>query len=164
MKGLMRLEEAMAGAATELPELSLRNKNLLVTIWPWVALIFGVLQVLCLFSLWEAVHMAQRLSFFEYSVHEATQFTITMAYINMGLVAVMAAALLLAYAPLRAKVRRGWELLFIVGVLNTISAIIAFFTYGQGIASSLFSLLVSIIIFYLLFQVRDRYKRLTTEE
>lgn len=159
MRFVTKIEKWMVEVCKNAPSLSAENKDLLVRTWPWVALIFGVLQILSVVSIWSAVSSMYRWSVYvTYApVYEFNQFSITMAYINMAVLVVTATMLLVAYAPLKVQARRGWELLFMVGLINVASAVIGLFTFGQGVGSTIFSVAISAMIFYLLIQVRDRY-------
>lgn len=159
MKVVASIENWMADIMKGLPNLSQANKDMLVKAWPWVALIFGVLQLFSALGLWNFLQQAQKWGLLSsFAGYRISSLDMTMAYVSIALLVLTAVLLLLAYAPLKAHARRGWELLFIVSLINLASGLASLFISGRGIGSFLFSLVISAIVFYLLIQIRDRYK------
>jgi hypothetical protein len=66
--------------------------------------------------------------------------------------------LLMAYPHLVKRARRGWDLLFLGSLLNVVYSLVSVFIDGRGFSNFLLSLVGSAIGFYLLFQIKDRYK------
>lgn len=147
-----------------LPSLPENGRKGLVKIWPWLALVFGVLQLFAVYNLWQLGHQAN--VWLDYAnqlsiatgggvVNSSLGFTY---YLALGAIAVDGVLLLLAFAPLRANKKSGWDLLFLGGLLNLVYGIVMAFDNAYGGASSLIgSLIGSFIGFYLLYQVRDFY-------
>ena len=159
MKLVASMEQWLADIMKGLPQLSKENKDLLVKAWPWIALIFGVLQLLSAMGLWDFLQQAQRWGLFaDFAGYHISTFDLTLAYISIALLVATAVLLLLAYAPLKVHARRGWELLFVVSLINLVSGVLSLFISGRGFGSFLFSLFVSVVVFYLLIQVRSYYK------
>ena len=71
---------------------------------------------------------------------------------------VSAAIMLLAFSPLRAHLKRGWDLLLLGALVNLVYGIVMAFDRSYGGFSSLVSALIgSAIGLYFLFQVREYY-------
>jgi hypothetical protein len=81
--------------------------------------------------------------------------------IYLGLITLVSegTVLLLAFSPLKAKMRKGWDLVFLAALINLAYAVISIFISERGIGSSFGSLIVSAIGFYLLFQIKDFFYR-----
>lgn len=158
-RAIEKVEVWLAGVFKNAPVMAKENKKLAVQALPWMSLIFGALQLLSALGLWNWLQEAQRWGLFALPGYRVSQFDAIMVYVSIGLLVVTAVLLLLAYAPLRARARRGWELLFSVGVINIASGLVALFVVGRGVVSLIFSVLVSVVIFYFLVQVRDMYKQ-----
>lgn len=157
---IVKIEKWLAGVFKNTPRLSAENKKLVVQVLPWIALVFGALQLLSALGLWNWLQEAQKWGLFSNAFvgYRVSQFDIVMVYVSLGLLVLMAMLLLAAYSPLRARARRGWELFLVVGMVNIVSGLVALFVSGRGISSSVFSMLTAAAIFYLLVQVRDMYK------
>lgn len=158
------VEEALLPIFKDLPSLPEGGRKVLVKIWPILALVFGVLQVLAAWTLWNLGHTANGL------VNYANQLSIATGgsyvtpelgvfyYLGLAVVAVDAVILLMAVAPLGAHKKKGWDLLFLGAELNLLYGLVILFdSYYGGFGSLLSTLLGSAIGFYLLFQVRDYY-------
>lgn len=160
MKVIADIENWMAEVFKSLPQFSKKNKELFVQAWPWVALVFGGLQVLSLFGAWGVIREVQRREAFLTFLGEGSYGAgAAIMYVSFALSVVSAVMLLVAYAPLRARARRGWQLLFVVTLINAFSGLLALFIYGQGIGVAVLNVVVAAFIFYLLIQVRDEYKK-----
>src|SRR5690606_18773161 len=82
----------------------------------------------------------------------------TIIYVGIAILLVDAAILLMAYPHLVKRARRGWELLFLGSLTNVAYSVVTVFIDGRGFGTFLLSLIGSAIGFYLLFQIKDRYK------
>jgi len=163
---LKQAENSLSNVFKGAPPLSDNAKNSLVRAWPWIALIFGILQVLAAWSLWGVTRFVDRaadianiysVAYNGRPVYSATdKFAI---YLGLLVLLVDGVILLMAYAPLKARSRRGWDLLFLGSLINVVYGIVAVFEPQRGIGSLVFSLIGSAIGFYLLFQVREKYSK-----
>lgn len=166
MKVVADIEKWLVEVFKGLPRLSKKSKTLVAQVLPWFALIIGGLQVLSLLGAWGVIREVQRreafLSFLGAS--SGSDFSITVMYISFVLSVVSAVGLFAAYAPLRVRARRGWRLLFIVTIVNTLSGLLALFIYGQGIGVAALNVIVALLVFYLLIQVRDEYKKMPVKK
>lgn len=169
MAVLKTTENQLAGLFKGVPNLSDSSRETLAKVWPWVALIFGILQLLAAWSLWrfmdnfnQAADYVNSLSIYLSGDSVALSGT-DKAIVYLGLITLVvdAVLLLMAYSPLKARQRRGWDLLFLASLLNVAYAVVALFMRGHGLGSFLFSLLGSAVGFYLLFQVRDKFSKVT---
>ena len=158
------VEEALLPIFKGLPSLPEGGRKVLVKIWPVLALIFGVLQLLAAWSLWGLGHTANELVSYANQLSIAagngpvTQDLGLFYYLGLAVLVVDAVILLMAVAPLNAHQKKGWDLLFLGAELNLVYGIVILFDSYYGGVGSLFStLLGSAIGFYLLFQVRDYY-------
>jgi hypothetical protein len=158
------VEEALLPIFKGMPSLPESGRKVLVKIWPILALVFGVLQILAAWSLWNIGHTSNEL------VNYANQLSIATGggsiapelgvfyYLGLAVVVVDAVILLMAVAPLRAHQKKGWDLLFLGAELNLLYGLVILFdSYYGGFSSLLSTLIGSAIGFYLLFQVRDYY-------
>lgn len=128
----------------KLPPLPKGGKDAIVQITPWIALIFGVLGVLgglagfgVLAALSPFIAMSNGFSGAAGSLVGAA----------FGLVA--SAILLAAFPGTNKRKMQGWTLLFWSEALSTLAAVLSL---------SLTGVLVSLIGFYLLFQIKSYYK------
>jgi len=121
--------------------------------------VFGILQIFAVFALWNLGHAVTAY------LSVATAYGMTSAptlgffyYVGLAALAVDAIILLVAYAPLKARSKKGWDLLFLGSLINLLYGVVMLFdgAYG-GFDKLLGALLGSAIAFYFLFQVRDYY-------
>lgn len=156
-----QLEEVFKNA----PPLPENAKKSLVNAWPWIALVFGVLQLLAALSLWGIVTAAER------AINVANTYSMiysgqaiglsagdkTIIFLAVAMLLVDAVILLKAYPELKKHSRKGWDLLFLASLLNAVYAVVTLFINQRGVGGFLFSLIGSAIGFYLLFQVKAKY-------
>lgn len=167
MSMLKKAEDQLAGAFKDLPKLPESSKESLARLWPWLALIFGVLQLLLAIGLWNYMRDFEKVSDYVNSVSlylTGTQAVLSgfdkmVIYLGIAILLLDAVILLMAYAPLKARARRGWDLLFLGSLINAVYAVVSLFRQGGGIGNFIFALLGSAIGFYLLFQVREKFTK-----
>ena len=165
MSVVKTLETQLEGVFKSAPPLPDNAKKSLVNAWPWIALVFGVLQILAALSLWGIVTAAER------AINVANTYSMiytgqvvglsamdkTVIFLGVALLFVDAILLLKAYPELKKRTRKGWDLLFLASLLNAAYAVITLFINQRGVGGFLFSVLGSAIGFYLLFQVKNSY-------
>ena len=134
------LEETFA----KLPPLSPSVREVIVTITPWLALIFGVLGVLASLSAFGLSAVFSPMVALGGGVGLATGLMVAAV---LGLVE--SALMLVATPNLFKKKAFGWTLLFWSEVVAVVAAVVSFSVVG---------VLVSLIAFYFLFQIRSYYK------
>ncbi len=147
-KHMGALEQWMAPLFAKFPHLPESARQTLAKIAPWLALIFGILGILAILS---AGSIAS--SFFGFALLGVGMMQISML---ISLLAGLIASVLdiLAYKPLTARKKKGWNLLFYATVLTTVATILNLL-FGYG---SIGSLVGSLIGFWLLFEARGLYQ------
>lgn len=165
MGALNNLEKQLEGVFKGMPKLSDSSKESLAKAWPWLALIFGILQLWAAWLLYDLTRVAERLndlvnSVSPYYTGRAVGLSSSdkmVIYLGIILLVVDAVILLMAYPELKKRSRRGWDLIFLSAVINAVYAIVQLFTHDRGVGSFIGSLIGSFIAFYLLFQVREKF-------
>jgi Na+/melibiose symporter-like transporter len=143
-------------AAPKLPE---NGKEGLAKAFPWIALIFGVLQLWAAWGLWVVYDRADRVLDL-FSVYYDVGYTgmdRTMIFVGIAVLAIDAVILLMAWPKLSKRERGGWDLLYLGALLNLVYAVVSLFIDNRGVGSFIFSLIGSAIGFWLLFQVREKF-------
>lgn len=167
MKQLEQAEKSLSGLFKDLPALPKNAKDSIVNIMPWIALIFGIIQVVAAYYVWRLADVADRLSdiadFYAASVGVAgtglSAFDKTAIYLGAVVLAVEGVIGIMAYKGLVARQRRGWDLIFLASLVNVLYAVVAIFINGRGFGSFVMSLIGSAIGFYLLFQIKEAYTK-----
>lgn len=165
METVQKIEDKMADAFKDLPHLPETTRKSLVSAWPWIALLAGILQLVTAWGLWNLTRVANHLTDLANSLSvyysgykigpSASEKTII--YVGLVMLGVDAVILLMAYPHLVKRARRGWDLLFLGALINLVYSFVQIFTYERGVGSFIMSLLGSAIGFYLLFEVRGKY-------
>lgn len=166
MAVLQSAEQKLVDVFKDLPPLSKGAKESLANAWPWIALTFGVLQLLAAYWLWKLASIVNVLDTYSNTLvrtYGGQDINLsgtdkTIIYLGLAILVVDAVILLLAFSPLKNRARRGWDLLFLASMINLAYSVISLFIDGRGFGSFLVGLLGSAIGFYLLFQVRELYK------
>lgn len=166
MGTIKQLETKIGGLFKSAPPLPESSKKSLVEAWPWIALVFGILQVLSALGLWGIVSAANRAVDIAntYAIYYTGQSVAlssldkTVIYLGVIILAVSAVLLLKAYPELKKRSIKGWDLLFLSFLVNLLYSVATVFIDGRGIPSLVFGLAASAVGFYLLFQVKDKYK------
>lgn len=167
MAAVRQIEAKLGDLFKGAPPLPANAKDWLVKAWPWLALIFGVLQLAAAWALWRLstytnalVDYANTLSLYTTGerVSGLSSVDRTWIYIGIAILVVDAIILFMAYPHLKSRNRRGWDLLFLGSLINVLYSVVTIFIDGRGFGSFLLSMVGSAIGFYLLFQIRDRYK------
>lgn len=167
MAALQNVENKLNEAFKDLPKLPESSREALVKFWPWLALIFGVLQLMAAWALWQLTRVTEGLTelantlsvYYTGQTVGLSAMDKTLIYLGIIVLAVDAVILLMAWPELQKRTRRGWDLLFLGALLNVVYAVLTIFIDGRGFGSFVLSLIGSAVGFYLLFQVRDKYKR-----
>ena len=166
MEALRPLEEKMAEVFKGVPQLSNSVRKTLGDILPWLALIGGILQVWSAFSLWRLYDQVDevvdglndwaRTFGVDTNTHDAGVFF----WVSLVMLAVVGVLLLVAFPALRQRQKKGWDLVFLTGVINIVVAFLYLFMdsyYRGGVGSFIMTLVFSAVSFYLLFQVRGEF-------
>lgn len=167
MGQLATLEKKLGDLYKSAPALPKDVKKTIVEWWPIVALVLGVIQLLAAWGLWSLYRTYDRVSDFanEFTRYytgqsaglDGTEKAVILA--SIGVVLVSGAIMVAAYGPLKAKAKRGWDLLFLGVLINVIYAVLNIFIDNRGIGSFIMSLVGTAIGLYFLFQIRDAYTK-----
>lgn len=166
MELVRRIENKLAELYKGAPVLPKKAKDVIVEYLPYFVLLGAVLQAWTAYVLWRLADVAERFSDFANSLSAyyggpavgLSAFDKTVIYLGVILLAVEALLMLIAFSPLKKRARRGWDLLFLVSLLQIVYAVALIFVDGRGVGSFIFSLIGAAIGFYFLFQIRDHYK------
>ena len=155
------IENALAPFFKQLPPLPFNAKRALVKYWPIIALVLGVMQLVAALSLWRVGHAANdvvnQLTIAAGGMAVAPQLGL---FFYLGLVTLLVdgALLLSAYTPLKARRKRGWDLLFMASLVNVLYGLLLMFDpYYGGFMNFLSPLVGSAIAWYFMFQIREMY-------
>ncbi len=164
MEIVQRADAKLSGVFKGMPPLSNDAREGLAKAWPWIALVFGILQLLAAYSLWRLTQyvsilndLAQSLGTYSGYNVGISSFDKIMIYLGVIVLALDAVILLLAFPKLRARQRAGWDLLFLGVLLNVVYAVVVLFVNGRGVGSFIMNLIGSALGFYLLYQVKDKF-------
>lgn len=128
------------------PALPANIREFLVTIAPWLSLIFGVLTIIGSLS---AFGLGAVATPFYAMAGVSPIFLIITGVIAL----VQGVIMVLAFSPLRKKSLKGWNLLFLSELVSIVSSVISL-----SVGSIVMAVVVAAIAFYLLFQVKSYYK------
>jgi len=162
---LQKLETRLTDVFSGAPSLTVSGKNTIVEVWPWVALILGLLQLVAAWGLWHLIQVSHTLhnlaihlsSYYGGHIPGPNMFNEVMMYIGIVVLITNAILLLMAFPKLRARSKVGWRLLFCGALLNGLYGLFQLFMDGRGFGSFIVSLLETIVVLYFLFQVRSLY-------
>lgn len=157
------LEGWLAKVYKGTPELSLPAKKSIISIWPWVALVFGILQLLAALSLWRAGHnLSKALDTFN-SIYGNSASGIThlngFYWISLIVLVIDGLILVSAFPKLRVRAKSGWNLLFYGALLDLVYGILSAFNNYGGASTLVLQFLVTAVILYFLFQIRDQFMK-----
>lgn len=140
------LEGTLAPIFAKFPHLPAGGREFIVSISPWIALIFGVLGVIFLLGAGGLGVLASLLTF-----------GLALPMLIHILISLLSAVLLLmSFSGLKARTQRGWNLLFYSLIVSVIGSIVGLFV--GGMPNILGAAIGALIGFYLLFEIRGYYK------
>lgn len=165
MENVHKIEKQLEGTFKDLPQLSDSTRETLANIWPWLALIGGIVQLWAAWILYALTSVASSYLDAINSLSLATTgqnigptgLDKTIIYLGIILLIVDAVILLMAFPLLQKRSRRGWDLLFLAALINLAYGVLQIFTYQRGFMTFVGSLIGSFIAFYLLFQIRGKF-------
>lgn len=165
MESVRKLEKSLGELFKDLPPLPKNAKQTLASFWPWLALLFGILQLAAAWSLWRLFDRTQPLidlanSYSQYYTGTTigySSFEKTMIYVAIAMLVVQGIIMLMAFSPLKDRLKRGWDLIFLSLLLSVAYAVVTIFIDGRGVGSFIFSLLMTVIGLYFMFQLKDLY-------
>jgi len=160
---LNKLEAWMAGVYKGAPKLSQSAKKSIIGVWPVVALVLGVLQLFAAYELWHWGHQVNQVANLVNSFAQYTGATNLVVHLNvfywlsLVVLVVEGVILLMAYPGLKKRVKSGWNFLFYGAILNLVYGVFSAFNNYGGAGSLVMQVIVSAIVLYFLFQIRDQY-------
>jgi hypothetical protein len=162
---LQNLETRLTDLFSRAPALTANGKNTIVEVWPWVALILGLLQLVAAWGLWHLIQVSHTLhnlavhlsSYYGGHIPGPNMFNEAMMYVGIIVLITNTALLLMAFPKLRARSKVGWRLLFCSALLNGLYGLFQLCMDGRGFGSFVVSLLETVVVLYFLFQVRSLY-------
>lgn len=160
-----KLNEVFVKSAPELPK---GGKDFLVQYIPYLSLLGGLFSLWAAYNLWHWASKANQVvdavnqwgAAFGVEPVAKDRWTVAL-WISLALVAVTAILYILAYSPLKARKKAGWNLLFYALLINLAGGIVGLFAdsygYGGGFGGLIGSLIGFAIGGWLLFQIRAAY-------
>jgi hypothetical protein len=158
------LEKALDNAFKKAPQMPENGRKGLASALPWLTLIAGVLSLLGVWYLYQAVSWVNQWSGYANSLYAATGYSNPvsgiglMSWVGLILLATQAVLFLVAFPALRAGKKAGWNLLFYAALVNFVDDIVYNLFGGYlNIGQMIFSLIGAAVGLYLLFQVRSYF-------
>ncbi len=157
---LRELEVKVAGWLRQVPHLPIGAQSWIASnIW-WIALIGGTISAIVAFLV--ALGLIATLPLISFSVFFGSHGTwwVIQTIVSLAFIAITAIILIVAYQPLHRLVKKGWVLLFLLLLINTVWTVISALTAGS--AWSVLQTLVAGGIFlaveaYLLYEIRGYF-------
>ena len=157
MKQLKPLLKVLDETYAKAPALPKKWTDLIVNFAPWLALlggvlglIFGAMGLLASLSLFGLVAAAAPLGVYGATYGPQYIFAVVVGAVILLVTGVLS---LMAYPSLKARKEKGWNLMFYVLVLGVVSSIVSL-----NVFSIVMSLVVALIEYYILYQVKSYYK------
>ncbi len=127
----------------KLPELPRGGREFFVMVLPWIALIFGILGVL------SAISSFGLFSYFAPGMYWGGADVVGRGMLSVVLALVSSVLLLMAFKGTKEKKAQGWKLFYYSEVVMLVSNIILFSVGG---------IIMTLLGFYILYQIRSYYK------
>lgn len=164
MDAVHSLEKTLSEWYGKLPHLPLGARKWLgENIW-WIVIIGIVLSVIGIFglivTLFTAFGISAYVSTLPYAAYSATSFGSIWITALIGLASLVLTTVLLAMAisPLKAKVKKGWTILFVIALIEFVLSVV-----GEVVTLDISGTVLSVIWLaiwgYFLFEIRDEFGR-----
>lgn len=156
------LDDIFGKKAPQMPD---GGKKFFVQWLPVITLAGAILSIIAAWLLWSAVHvtngyvnLANELSK-AYGTGETVSTSYLTFWVWIALAFIIAEAVLyfMAYNPLKAKAKRGWDLLFYASLVSVVYSVVTLFIHGRGVGSMIGGLIGTAIGWWILFQIRPAY-------
>ncbi len=155
------LNEIFGEQAPKLPE---GGKKFLVQYAPYLVLIGGILSLFGAWGLWNAARTVNKIADWANELSQAyggttvsTSRLTVWVWLGIAFMVLNAVLYLMAYKPLKAREKRGWDLVFYVTLLSVAYSVVSIFINGQGFGSFVMGMIGVVIGLWLLFQIRPAY-------
>lgn len=156
-----QLNDVFGKQAPKMPE---GGKKFFVEWLPILTLIGAVLSVFSAWTLWQSANRVNELVDWvndvsrAYGGNKVSTGDVTLwVWLAVGFTAVQAVIYFMAYNPLKARQKKGWDLLFYVTLLSVAYSVVMLFINGRGFGSLVLGLLGTAIGWWILFQIRPAY-------
>lgn len=150
MSNAAALENTLAPLFGKLPHLPHDIRQTIAGIAPWLALVFGILGLFAVLTGLSALPLLMSLPFATAAMGGSFYMPMLVALIIGGVASVLD---LLAFKPLSARKKKGWNLIYYGTLLSVLSSIVNM-AFGLG---GITWLIGAVIGFWLLFEVRGLY-------
>jgi hypothetical protein len=148
MKSLNELSKSLDKYYIKLPALPKGINEFIVSISPWLALIFGILAVLAGISAFGTLSVVSPFA----AIAGVHGYAIT-AIIAAIILLAQGVVELMAFAPLKGGKVKGWNLLYYSLILSVVSSIITL-----NVSNVISSIIGALIGYYFLYQIKSYYK------
>lgn len=157
-----KAEKALEPPIASLPPLPKDAKKFLAGLFPWLALISGIFQLLGAWWLYDAYRRAgEYIDVLNrwagaYGYNEGLTAWVWLAVIFLIIDGII---LLMAFPKLQKKEKAGWDLLLLAALINVVYGVITLFIDGSrgGLGNLIWTLLWSGVGLYILFQIRESF-------
>lgn len=166
-----KLNDTFTKSAPALPKSA---KDIIVQYLPYLSLIGALASLWSAYNVWHwATHVNKLANWAnEFSASlgldtvETTRWSVTL-WISLGVLVAMGMLYLVAFSPLKARKKAGWNLLFYALILSVAYGFVGIFVnnYGSGFGGFIGTLIGFVIGGYFLFQIREYYtgKKVTSK-
>ncbi|MEI6751017.1 MAG: hypothetical protein WCK69_00490 [Candidatus Saccharibacteria bacterium] len=158
IKQVAVIETKLERIFKNLPNISNSTKTSITKVLPWFAIIFGTMQVIWAFDLWNTLYGKTSIGNVLYLSESYNGVEKLGLFAGIIILSISAATLLMSYKPLMKNNKKGWDLLFLSALLNVIYSLIIPFIISAH-SNVVMSIVVSGVGFYVLFQVKTKYKK-----
>lgn len=157
---LSGVENWLAGLYKNLPALPEGLRRWLANNAYWLALIGGLLGLLSAWGMWQVLQQTENvlISMYTYGVAYGQDYRVAI-WVTLITTVVQSVLLLMAYNGLRAQSKKGWNMLFYVGLLSVVTIVAYLLTATYGVGNAIGSLIGMAISFYFLFQIRGYFTK-----
>lgn len=144
-------------APFQIPE---NGKKAIVQYLPIISLVFGIISLLAALGLWNATRRVNDLYYNlnNLGISTGLHHYNFLYYTALVALVVQAIIMLVAYKPLKDKLKKGWDLLLLGVVLSLVFGILYLSTDTGGIGDFIGTIIGTIVGLYILAQIRSHYK------
>jgi len=164
MDSIHKLEDMIEGWFKPLPHLPANGRKWLAENAWWLTLVGVIIAVLGIFGLYNALNALNNLNNSLFGAYYTAavvtshgQLWTTSIYISMALLAATTVIEAIAISPLKAMSKKGWDLLFLAGILGVASGVVSAIL-NVDVMSIVLSLVGAAIGAYFLFEIRSSFK------